>query len=74
MRPSQPLSEVGIAAPSAFVREYGAVLGALNFTWYFSEAQFHLDGYMNRPVNSAWFQQDGAIPHTSSTARRCLHD
>jgi hypothetical protein len=40
---------VGTAAPSAFVREYGAVLGALNFTWYFNEAHFHLDGYINSP-------------------------
>jgi hypothetical protein len=72
MRPSQPLSEVRAAAPSAFVREYGAVLDALNFTWYFNESHFHLDVYINSPMNSAWSQQDGAIPHTTSTVLRCL--
>jgi hypothetical protein len=51
--------------------------GTVNFDIYFSLLNYEFVPFLieySTPINSAWFQQDGAKPHISNTVLCFLHD
>jgi hypothetical protein len=58
----QPLLEEGTARRHAFARKHGALLEdiprVLNVMWFYDEAQFHVDGYINEKNIRFWASQN----------------